>query len=475
MKAIWTVTLSCLFVIGPVVSAQELENAATEQAIAKAALLEEIRDRIVWYPKENIYPLFIPEDVFALASVQELPIPVKATLAIQYWIFSNRKDAETLVGDPNPGCAYPARAGLRLAPSRKQITLDEAMATRTSTLLVKVDKTMRGLWPDSGIYQYNEVTPLRILAGSGVHQDSLSTRAFLSEGGEIVVDGTLYCSKSPWHQEAPRVGDVYLLLGSIDIPGIFNPYFYFRIEDGNIVPATYPELKATQKPLPLDRVLARLADSRKSGAIHSSSASPKDGEKQPDGTRIPSGPRGLAQGDGDLFCEEFQGLCDSSADLAWRRQDACKWECTSQSHYRDKAGSCHWECGPPPTTWQRAEGTEGVGPRVAFLNVREGDSLSGRPVLRGFAMDFTRVAVIELYWNGRRLRLQRFETGLPSPEACALPLGLPHSACVRDSGFSAEVDTTRLADGPGTLALVATDLEGWTSSLELDLIVANKK
>lgn len=156
------------------------------------------------------------------------------------------------------------------------------MATRMMTVLVRVDKPTLGLWPSMGVFQYNEVTPLRVLAGSGSKkQDPLSTRAFLSEGGKITVDGTALYSKSPWHETAPRKGDVYLLLDSVDIYGISEPSLYFRIEDGNIVPAPYPELEPLEKPLPLARVLAHLADLRKSEEIRLKGVPPTIGDIQP--------------------------------------------------------------------------------------------------------------------------------------------------------------------------------------------------
>lgn len=88
-------------------------------------------------------------------------------------------------------------------------------------------------------------------------------------------------------------------------------------------------------------------------------------------------------------------------------------------------------------------------------------------------MDFLGVASIELYWNGQRMALRSLQTRLPSPEACSLPLGWFHSHCVRESGFLAEIDTTLLPNGPGTLSVAATDVDGWTSSLELGVTIAN--
>ncbi len=195
----------------------------------------------------------------------------------------------------------------------------------------------------------------------------------------------------------------------------------------------------------------------------------------PYGPQTPGGPGGMGHGESVNFCAGFAGICDSPF-IAWRGGGIdCSFDCVSwHSSYGDKGGGCRWDCHAAPLlTESLSSPTKGAAPLLAFLNLREGDTLAGRPVLRGFAMDFLGVAVIELFWNGQRISPRSLRTGLVSPEACTFPLGLYHAHCVRESGFQAEIDTTLLPNGPGTLALVATDFDGWTSSLELDVTIAN--
>lgn len=232
--------------------AQEIGGAPSPR---RDELLQKIRERIIWYDQEKINPLLIPEDMVGLVAVEELPIPEMARGAIRQRI-SLQKERISASGEAYSECAYPEIAKDRMKSSGKQITLEEAMAKSVTSLLVSVDSTTRGLWPQQGVYQYNEVTPLQLLIGSKLRQDPLLTRAFLSEGGQIVIEGTVLCSKSPWHKEAPRKGDIYLLVGSPETDGIFYAKFYFRIEEGNIVPAAYPELKQADEPVSLNQMVA---------------------------------------------------------------------------------------------------------------------------------------------------------------------------------------------------------------------------
>lgn len=179
-------------------------------------------------------------------------------------------------------------------------------------------------------------------------------------------------------------------------------------------------------------------------------------------------------GDAGQFCSAFRGLCDS-AKFAWLAEGfACDWSCTSWWGYPGrKATSCHWDCQTPlpPETW----GTYGAGPILAFLNIGECDALAGGQVLEGFAMDFIRgVAKLELFWNGEPIWPLSLQMGRPSADACSWPMGLDHSHCIRESGFLAEIDTTQLPNGPGTLGLVASDFDGWTSKHELNVVIANR-
>lgn len=227
--------------------------------------------------------------------------------------------------------------------------------------------------------------------------------------------------------------------------------------------------------------LIRLLNDHKEGCNHLEKVVPgkphpcdAKATDRPRGPVNPGGPGGMAEGGAGRFCSEFPGLCGNTAQLAWSGSGiACNWFCVSWSgSYGDKGSGCKWDCEAMPLL---AEGDApyGAGPRLAFLNVREGTTLAGRPALRGFAMDYSGVASIDFYWNDTRINPRSLQVRLPSPEACSLPLGWPHSHCVRNSGFLAEIDTTLLPNGPGALGLVATDVDGWTSSLQLEVNIAN--
>lgn len=483
VKALRALSLFSLWTFAPLVSAQAPDSAEPDPKAARAALVEEIRERILWYDEEKRRPILIPEEAFGKLPFGELLEPAEEE-SIRLWIERQRKE---LAKDPTaePPCFFPGTAAHRLTPGKNRIPLEEAMAAPLAVMLVSVDRTTLGVRPDLGIYQYNEVTIVDLLLGAGGQdQNPLSTRAFLSEGGTLEIDGTPLCTKSPWHSEAPRSGDKYLLIGAPDIYGIFNAVHYLRVDGENVLPAKYSELKFPEGPLPLVRVWAAADRLRKAEPpvprfrLLPSGEKPRDPADReiPDPSRRPSGPGGQGKIDADVFCEAFQGLCGGSSHLAWRSQDGCTAQCASWSHFGDKASSCHWKCGPEPgpPTWERERGTQGNGPHLAVLNLRDGDVLAGRPVLRGYSMTFLGKVSIDFFWNGRPVSLRSLKTGLPSPEACTAPLGWTHSHCAKESGFEVEIDSTLLPNGPGRLALVSTTDYGWTSSLELDLVVANE-
>ncbi len=483
VKALRALPLFSLWVFAPLVSAQPPGSAEPDLKAARAALVEEVRERILWYDEEKRRPILIPAEAFGKLPFGEFLEPAEEE-SISLWIARQRKE---LAKDPTaePPCFFPGTAAHRLTPGKKRMALEEAMAAPLAVMLVSVDRTTLGVRPNLGIYQYNEVTIVDLLLGAGGRdQNPLSTRAFLSEGGTLEIDGTPLCTKSPWHAEAPQSGDEYLLIGAPDIYGIFNAVHYLRVDGGNVVPAKYSELKFPESPLPLARVWAAADRLRKAEPpvprfrLLPSGEKPRDPAEReiPNPARRPSGPGGQGQIDAAVFCEAFQGLCDGSIHLAWRSQDDCTAECDSRSHFGDKASSCHWKCGPEPgpPTWERERGTQGNGPHLALLNLRDGDVLAGRPVLRGYSMTYLGKISIDFFWNGRRVSLRGLKTGLPSPEACTSPLGWLHSACAQESGFEVEIDSTLLPNGPGRLALLSSTDDGWTSSLELDLVVANE-
>src|SRR5262249_51793608 len=57
--------------------------------------------------------------------------------------------------------------------------------------------------------------------------------------------------------------------------------------------------------------------------------------------------------------------------------------------------------------------------------------------------------------------------------ACAPPLGVAHGWCKTNSGFSTRLDTRLLANGLHELQVIATDREGWLTSVEVPIIVDN--
>lgn len=238
------------------------ERAELQGTAEKAARLREIRQRIIWYGPDQVNPLLIPEEVIGLAPFEELPVPEEARQGIRMWL-SLLRDWRSPTGQPYPECRHPRRAENRPVRLEKQTTVEEAIAQGPVTLLVMIGKTTRGYWPDEGIYQYNEFTPLKLLVGADFpYENPLSARAFLSEGGEIVVDGTRLCTSSPWQKEYPRPGDTYLLVGAPDDRGIFYQRYYFRVEARNIGFATYSELKEPSGPLALEAIEAELAKRR---------------------------------------------------------------------------------------------------------------------------------------------------------------------------------------------------------------------
>lgn len=262
MKTIIPLLSCCLFLSAPSLLAQEKDRAL--EPPARAALLQEIRDRIIWYSPEKTSPLLIPEDVIGMMPFEQLPVPEDAREGIRMWI-SYQRDGRAPSGQRFPECRYPRRAENSPVRPDEQKTVEEVIAHGPVTLLVSVDKTTLGYWPGEGIYQYNEFTPLKLLAGADFpYQHPLSARAFLSEGGEIVIEGTRLCTLSPWQKVPPRQGDTYLLVGAPDDRGIFYHRYYFRVESGNVVFATYSELKDPAGPIPLDRIESEMAKSRDS-------------------------------------------------------------------------------------------------------------------------------------------------------------------------------------------------------------------
>lgn len=137
MKAAWTLILLSFCAIAPAVSAQEPKNSA-EKATAKAALFEEIRDRILWYSEKKTDPLLVPEDVFGLVPLEELPIPEDDREGIRMWI-SLQRDWRSPAGQPAPEC--------------RSISPCPVTTPRSSFSLFTSDRPLPGLPPLVPLYR----------------------------------------------------------------------------------------------------------------------------------------------------------------------------------------------------------------------------------------------------------------------------------------------------------------------------------
>lgn len=234
------------------------------RSVAEADVkLQQVRDRILWFDEEKTAPRLIPEDVFEMGSFEALPIPERDRQGIRLWI-GFRTEWRSPAGETYPECTLPRRITNEPVSPDDQKTVKQVIMNGPVSLLVKVEKATRGLWPTEGIYQFNEVTPVEILVGGDFpYQNPFSTRAFMSEGGAITVEGVRLCTFSPWHDSPPRAGDTYLLVGGPDDKGVFQNTYYFRVEDGVIVPANYARLKRDAEPLTLEQLGKDLAKLRR--------------------------------------------------------------------------------------------------------------------------------------------------------------------------------------------------------------------
>jgi hypothetical protein len=260
MKPFFAFWLCCLIYSDAAAGQDEAQGKAT--AAAKAVLLQEIRERIIWYDEEKTSPLFIPKAVFGLIDFEELPIPEGDREGIRMWI-SFRKDWRSPAGEPYPECTVP-QVHYRSIGGDEPITIEQAAAEGPVSLLVTIEKTTEGYRPSGeGMARFNDISVLEVLTGSEFpFQNPRATSAFLSEGGEMIVEGTKLCTISRWHTVAPRAGDTYLLVGWPDKNGLFYPNYYFRVENGMIAPAGYSNLKQSKELVPLARVKASLPKSR---------------------------------------------------------------------------------------------------------------------------------------------------------------------------------------------------------------------
>ncbi len=130
------------------------ESAETKDTAAKAKVLQEVRERIVWYDDAKTDPMLIPEDVFGMLPYQDLPIPEDDRQPIRMWL-SFRRDWVSRFGERYPECTYPQFFKRREVPPEEKKTLEELVARGPVALLVTVDRITEVFWPNQGIYQYN--------------------------------------------------------------------------------------------------------------------------------------------------------------------------------------------------------------------------------------------------------------------------------------------------------------------------------
>ncbi len=211
--------------------------------------------------------------------------------------------------------------------------------------------------------------------------------------------------------------------------------------------------------------------------------SPGDGEANPCESDAASprgglgGPRGAGSGAGVDFCSEFSWLCDNGNPWSGSGIE-CNWGCVSYSdNFGGSGSSCSWGCFAAAviaaTPKVASPAVEGLAPFVALTSPTQSATVQGNITLSGFAMDFNGIASVSFGIDGQPVAVTNYRGGLSSPAACSLPLGIVHSACRPNSGFSANLDTTPFANGSHTLSVVSYDTTGWTTSVEVPIVINN--
>lgn len=191
----------------------------------------------------------------------------------------------------------------------------------------------------------------------------------------------------------------------------------------------------------------------------------------------PGGPDEIGEGGAAIFCQEYPWVCSGPDAGPWGRSGiACNWECvTWASDTGDTGGGCSWHCSGTPIAADEGQtgGASGVGPHLKLTSPARNATLSGTVNLSGWAMDFSGVESVTFGIDGELVQVSSYRYGLSNADACRLPDGFPHSACNPNSGFSAQLDTRSIANGLHTLEVVAYDIHGWTSSIEVPIVVDN--
>lgn len=235
------------------------ERPKLDQEASKAAVVEKIRDRIIWYDAERTRLHLIPEDVIGLLPPDEMPIPKDDQEALSAAIQLLR-DWRSPAGMPYPSCTYPQFYDHGIVPEESKSSIESVVAEGPVSLLVNIDRVTKVWWPDDGVYQYNEVSIVKVVTGENFRGvDPLSTRVFLTAGGEMVVEGARFCTLAPWHAEPPHTGEQFLLVGAPDDRGVFHANYYFQVDSGLVVWANYSSLRKPSIPLTLGSILEKRA------------------------------------------------------------------------------------------------------------------------------------------------------------------------------------------------------------------------
>ena len=188
------------------------------------------------------------------------------------------------------------------------------------------------------------------------------------------------------------------------------------------------------------------------------------------------GPGGAGTGMAGLFCEEYPWLCRTRP--PWGGSGIlCEWACVTTSFdFGDSSTDCSWACRGAPTspgTETTVDPVRGAGPRIGLKVPDRGATMSGVVTVLGFAVDLSGAATVSFGIDGTEVALQQFASGFRDDDACRAPLGIVHYLCRPFAGFSGRLDTQAFANGPHTLEVVATDPQGWTTSVETPIVINN--
>ncbi len=198
----------------------------------------------------------------------------------------------------------------------------------------------------------------------------------------------------------------------------------------------------------------------------------------------PGGPHGYGRGGEDLFCESYSWICREKPPW-WRTAEGCRWLCTeARVDHGDSFSWCLWACSqfpavPSPNSPEHAFDGDGWrragGPKVLIRSPNNEAVVSGWGTIDGFVLTLVPLPVTVTFGlDGEPLEVSDFAYGLEDPDACTRPLGLWwHITCRPQSGYASRFDSTPFPNGPHMLQVVAWDGLGWTTSLEVPIVIDN--